>query len=80
MVNLKLFILTNLKTGHLFIIARDKSILLFSHLFFFPAILLFSTYYAQYFAHHQIICSKAVVYVLCIYRYFYVLICIATGH
>jgi len=52
----------------------------FSHLFFFPAILFFSIYYAQYFAPHQIICSKAFVYVLCIYRYFYVLICIATRH
>jgi len=33
----------------------------FSHLFFFPAILFFPTYYVQYFAHHQIICSKVVV-------------------
>ena len=31
-------------------INRDQSILLFSHLFFFPAILLFFTYYAPYFA------------------------------
>ena len=29
---------------------KDQSILLFSHLFFFPAILLFFTYYAPYFA------------------------------
>ena len=32
------------------IVIRDQSILLFSLLFFFPAILFYSTYYAQYFA------------------------------
>ena len=32
------------------IAARDEPILLFSHLFFFPAILLFSTYFSEYFA------------------------------
>ena len=29
---------------------RDEPILLFSYLFFFPAILLFSTYFSEYFA------------------------------
>ena len=29
---------------------RDEPILLFFHLFFFPAIVLFFTYFAQYFA------------------------------
>ena len=31
---------------------RDESILLFFYLFFFPAILLFFTYFAQYFARN----------------------------
>ena len=31
-------------------LSRDEPILLFSHLFFFPTILLFSTYFSEYFA------------------------------
>ena len=37
---------------------RDQSILLFSLLFFFPAILFFPAHYAQYFAQSYLLCSR----------------------
>ena len=42
--------LTGLELSNTDVMIRDEPILLFSHLFFFLAILLFSAYFSQYFA------------------------------